>query len=131
MERNSAFVKNYLTVGDWQFKIFAEECKDSPIMWSSTQCAQLTGGAWSTGRASLLFIIRADGIIDFWDILSQHKTPVFCMWLGNFALSCLRAHENGQLVAVGNSIGTVQLIEVDDCMASSDKNDRALLSAVG
>lgn len=34
LQRNPAFVKIFLTVGDWCAKIWSEDCKESAIMWS-------------------------------------------------------------------------------------------------
>lgn len=33
-QRNPAFLKNFLTVGDWQVRIWSEDVKESPIMWT-------------------------------------------------------------------------------------------------
>lgn len=32
--RNPNVLKIFLTVGDWQARIWSEDCKDSPIMWT-------------------------------------------------------------------------------------------------
>jgi len=32
--RNPIFIKNFLTVGDYQLRIFAEDCKESSIIWT-------------------------------------------------------------------------------------------------
>lgn len=34
LQRNTAFVKNFLTVGDWTARIWSEDCKESSIMWT-------------------------------------------------------------------------------------------------
>uniref|UniRef100_A0A2S2Q9G9 Dynein intermediate chain 2, axonemal n=1 Tax=Sipha flava TaxID=143950 RepID=A0A2S2Q9G9_9HEMI len=33
-QRNPAFLKNFLTVGDWQVRVWSEDVKESPIMWT-------------------------------------------------------------------------------------------------
>lgn len=50
LQRNPAFQKNFLTVGDWTARIWAEDCKESAIMWTSYHKAMLTDGAWSPTR---------------------------------------------------------------------------------
>lgn len=50
LQRNPAFLKNFLTVGDWAARIWAEDCKESAIMWTSYHKAMLTDGAWSPTR---------------------------------------------------------------------------------
>lgn len=34
VQRNPAFLRNFLTVGDWQVRIWSEDVKESPIMWT-------------------------------------------------------------------------------------------------
>ena len=34
VERNPTFVKNFLTVGDWNARIWSEDCKESCIIWT-------------------------------------------------------------------------------------------------
>lgn len=50
MNRNAAFVKNFLTVGDWTTRIWSEDCRESSIMWTCYHKARLTDGAWSPTR---------------------------------------------------------------------------------
>lgn len=45
--RNPAFVKNFLTVGDWTARIWSEDCRESSIIWTKSSAAMLTDGAWS------------------------------------------------------------------------------------
>lgn len=46
-QRNPAFVKIFMTVGDWICKIWTEDCKDSPIIWTKYHKDMLTSGTWS------------------------------------------------------------------------------------
>lgn len=50
LNRNGAFLKTYLSIGDWTAKIFSEDCRESPIMWTSYHRSVLTDGAWSPTR---------------------------------------------------------------------------------
>lgn len=34
LQRNPMFPKNFLTVGDWSAKIWSEDVRESPIVWS-------------------------------------------------------------------------------------------------
>lgn len=76
VERNPSFIKNFLTVGDWQAKIWCEECRESPIIWTKEYAIQLTFGCWSTTRASLFFLSRMDGILDVCDVLYKLDGPI-------------------------------------------------------
>jgi len=50
LKRNPAFVKNFLTIGDWSAKIWSEDCRESQIIWTGYHRAMLTDGAWSPTR---------------------------------------------------------------------------------
>lgn len=58
LQRNPAFVKNFLTIGDWTAKIWSEDCKESCIMWTNYHKPLLTDGCWSPTRLiSLIFCL--------------------------------------------------------------------------
>lgn len=50
LQRNPAFVKNFLTIGDWCAKIWSEDCRESSIIWTGFHKAMLTDGGWSPTR---------------------------------------------------------------------------------
>lgn len=79
LSRNPSFVKTFLTVGDWNARIWSEDNRDNPIYWTKNHPAALTSGAWSFGKCSLFYISRADGSIDAWDILLQQDKPVLSL----------------------------------------------------
>ncbi|XP_044269333.1 dynein intermediate chain 3, ciliary [Tribolium madens] len=130
LQRNPAFLKNFLTIGDWTARIWSEDCRESSIMWTSFHRALLTDGAWSPTRLSVFFTTRSDGILDVWDVLQQQKQACLGVKVCDEALKCLRTHEMGRLVAVGNQKGTTYLVEFSENLAMSNKNDKMLLTAM-
>lgn len=48
----------------------------------------------------------------------------------DYQLSSLRVHDQGQLVAVGNNMGTSYLVEFSENLAATQRNDKVLLTAV-
>jgi len=36
LQRNPGFVKNFITIGDWEARIWAEDVKESAIMWTGS-----------------------------------------------------------------------------------------------
>lgn len=50
LQRNSAFSKIYMTVGDWSCNIWSEECKENSILSFKKNRSALTGGIWSPAR---------------------------------------------------------------------------------
>ncbi|XP_076264362.1 dynein, axonemal, intermediate chain 2 [Rhynchophorus ferrugineus] len=130
LQRNPAFVKNFLTIGDWSAKIWSEDCRESCIIWTGFHKAMLTSGAWSPTRLSVFFTTRTDGILDVWDILQEQKRACLSVKVCDEKLKCIRTHDNGKLVAVGNQKGTTYLVEFSDNLSVSNKNDKLLLTAM-
>lgn len=64
--RSPHFIKNYMTVGDWQAKIWTEDNKDTSIVWTKEYFAQLTCGVWSETRCAVFFIGRT---VTYWEFL--------------------------------------------------------------
>lgn len=76
VQRNPSFLKYYLTVGDWQAKIWCEELKDSPIIWTKEYSSEILHGCWNTVRCSSFYLSRMDGFLDAWDIIQSSDSPV-------------------------------------------------------
>ncbi|XP_049779568.1 dynein axonemal intermediate chain 2 [Schistocerca cancellata] len=130
LQRNPAFVKNFITVGDWTTRIWSEDCKESAIIWTSFHRALLTDGAWSPTRYSVFCTTRMDGTLDVWDILQQQKEPCLSVKVCDDPLRCLSISDNGQMIAVGSDMGTVYLVEISENLAELQKNDKPLLTAM-
>ncbi|XP_069701576.1 dynein intermediate chain 3, ciliary [Periplaneta americana] len=130
LQRNPSFVKNFLTIGDWMVRIWSEDCKESSIMWTRNHRAQLTDGAWSPTRSSVFFTSRMDGTLDAWDVLQDQREPILNVKVCDYQLKSLRAHDQGQLVAVGNNLGTSYLVEFSENLATTQRNDKTLLTAM-
>ncbi|RLU17333.1 hypothetical protein DMN91_009566 [Ooceraea biroi] len=130
LERNPTFVKNFLTVGDWTSRIWAEDCRESCIAWTPGHRDFLTGGAWSTTRYSVYYLIKTDGTLDVWDFLIQQDSPVLSVKICDESLTCLRPHEQGQLAAVANKKGSTYLLEFSEVLTINQKNDKVLLTAL-
>uniref|UniRef100_A0A1A9VG63 Uncharacterized protein n=1 Tax=Glossina austeni TaxID=7395 RepID=A0A1A9VG63_GLOAU len=128
--RNPAFVKNFLTVGDWCARIWSEDCRESSIIWTNNSPAMLTDAAWSYTKVSQFFITRMDGVLDTWDLLQQQNEPVLTVKVCDEPLYCLRTSESGKFVTCGSKLGTTFLIEVSENMVTSNKNDKPLLTAM-
>ena len=64
LQRNPAFTKNFLTVGDWSAKVWADDISDSSIFWVNSGTEKLTAGCWSPTKPSLFFLSRMDGFVE-------------------------------------------------------------------
>lgn len=130
LQRNPAFVKNFLTVGDWTARVWSEDCRDSSIIWTSYHKTMLTGGCWSPTKFSVFYLIREDGRLDVWDILKQQKCSSLDIKLCDDPLRCLRINNRGRLMAVGNQRGTTYLVEFSEDLTQTHKNDKIFMTQV-
>lgn len=130
VQRNPAFLKNFLTVGDWTARVWSEDCKESSIIWTSYQKTKLTRGAWSPTKPSVFYTTRVDGTLDVWDILVRQKDACLSIKVCDDAIHGLKCHENGEVVAVGNDVGTTYIIEIAEKLVRASKNDKAYLTAM-
>ncbi|KAK5640046.1 hypothetical protein RI129_010857 [Pyrocoelia pectoralis] len=130
IQRNAAYVKNFLSIGDWTARIWSEDCKESSIIWTCYHRDRFIDGGWSPTRVSVFFTARSDGTLDIWDILQQQKQTCLGIKVSDQPLSCLRVHDQGQLVAVGNVKGTTNLVQLSENLSFSSKLDRTLLTAM-
>lgn len=130
LERNPSYLKIFMTVGDWNARIWSEDNRDNPIMWSKNHEAALTGGTWSPTRCSLFYVCRADGWLDAWDVLVQQDKPLTSVKVCDEAIRSIRPHVNGNVIACGTDNGSLYLIKVSQDMTVSDKNDKGRLTMV-
>lgn len=148
LERNTAFLKNFLTIGDWTARIWAEDVRESCIVWTAFHKCFLRHACWSTARYdltirdlnvlvydfdcrySLFFCVRDDGVMDCWDVLQQQNAPIYTMKVSDEPLRKIMCHSEGRQVALGTSKGTIYLIEVSESMVNNTPRDKPFLTAV-
>ncbi|KAF0770257.1 dynein intermediate chain 3, ciliary-like isoform X1 [Aphis craccivora] len=130
VQRNPAYLKNFLTIGDWQVKIWSEEVKESPIIWTKHYDVRLTDCQWSNSKSSVFYVTRADGFMDCWDILQKQKDPILSIKLSDRRLNCITCHEEGSLLAVGDDLGKTHVIEMNDWFMTPGPYDKARLTAM-
>jgi dynein intermediate chain 2 len=113
VHRNPAHCKNFLTIGDWCAKIWLEELK-SPVMQTAPAPAYLTCGGWSPTRPGVFYTCRQDGFIDFYDYFYRMNEVAYCHKVSDASLLSSALQSHGRLLAVGDSTGTVNLLELCD-----------------
>ncbi|CAO1421747.1 unnamed protein product [Diamesa tonsa] len=130
LARNPAFFKNFITVGDWNARIWSEDCKESSVIWTKFSPVELTDGCWSPTKCSLFYLGRTDGNLEAWDLLQQQSEPILTIKVCDNSIKCVKPHETGRMIACGSSNGNVYLVEVSENMTHSAKNDKAILTAM-
>jgi dynein intermediate chain 2 len=129
IRRNPIHNKYFLTIGDWTARVWTEDLK-TPILTTKYHDSYLTGGCWSPSRPSVVFVTRADGVLDVWDFYHGQNNVAYSHKVGNAVLSSIGIQENGKLVAVGDVNGAVHLLEVCESLASPRPNEKSTINAV-
>jgi len=112
--KRSPFVPGlYLSVADWTFNVWREGIS-SPLFSSPFCPTSYTCGAWSPSRPAVIFVGRADGMIDIWDLLDRSHEPSMTVAATAAEVTSMEftATANKQLLAVGDDQGTVHVMEV-------------------
>jgi len=130
LQRNPHFTKNFLSVGDWNARIWSEDIRESSIMWSKQYSSYLTDGCWSPIRPAVFFITKMDGTLDVWDIIFKQNNPTLTLQVCDVPLHSLRVQEQGKLVAAGSHDGTTTLLELSEGLYTMARNEKNLVTAM-
>jgi len=124
--RRSPFVpKIYFSIGDWTFNLWKEGVA-SPLFVSPFCNCLYTCGAWSPSRPAVIFIGRADGFIDIWDLNDRSHEPSMTVSATPVAVTSMDFHTsaNRQMLAVGDEQGTVHVVEVPRNLRRAANNEK-------
>lgn len=129
LQRSPLIADVFLTVGDWTFNLWKEGV-DSPLFTAPFSPSMLTCGLWSPSRPSVIFIGKADGIVDVWDLLDRTHEPSMSFPIASASITTMVFHASGakQLLAIGDDQGTVHVIEVPRNLRRAANNERASAS---
>ena len=124
--QRSPFVSGvHLSIGDWTFNVWREGIA-SPLFSSPFCPTSYTCGAWSPSRPAVLFIGRADGMIDIWDLLDRSHEPSMTVAVTPAVVTSMEftSSANRQLLAVGDDQGTVHVMEVPRNLRRAANNEK-------
>lgn len=131
IHRNPTHNKFFLSIGDWSTKIWSEDIK-TPIITSKYHDSYLTGGSWSPTRPGVFYVITMGGELNVWDYYNSQNEMSYSHKIGNSALSAISIEGNtlggGKLVAVGDVDGSVNILEVSDCLATPQAHEKSIIS---
>ncbi|KAL5970687.1 Dynein intermediate chain 3 ciliary [Taenia solium] len=130
LQRNPFFTKFFLSVGDWSARIWSEDMKDDPIMWTPYHESGATDGCWSSVRPALFFMTRLNGCLELWDYVFKQREPTLNIKISDESLHCVRVNEDGQLVAVGSHSGVTTILELSGGFTAAAKNEKATVGAM-
>ncbi|RTG82402.1 dynein intermediate chain 2, axonemal [Schistosoma bovis] len=130
LQRNPFFPKNFLSIGDWTARIWSEDIRESPIMWTANHNHGLSDGCWSPIRPAVFFATRLDGTLSIWDIIFKQKEPALNIQICEEPLHCLKVQEQGRLVATGSHSGICTILELSEGFWNQPKNEKSLVTAM-
>lgn len=128
LARNPFAEKNYVAVGDHCFKIWSDDCRDNEIICNKQTSVPLTCGAWSLKRGSLLFIGKANGSIELWDLLINQTEPIAIRESNPSRVHHICPHPDGLLIAVAYANGKVNMFKLSESLSASHRNERTMLT---
>ncbi|GBP14928.1 Dynein intermediate chain 2, axonemal [Eumeta japonica] len=130
LERSPAFLKNFLTVGDWTMRVWSEDCRESAVLWSPPNRHKLTCATWSPTRYSLILLTQANGVLTLWDLLRRQYEPIVSIQVCEEPLMKVRAHEGGTLVACGSKQGRIYMLKMSHTLVVTGDRDKGLLTSM-
>ncbi|XP_012553598.1 dynein axonemal intermediate chain 3 isoform X1 [Hydra vulgaris] len=129
----SPFIKNIiLTVGGWTFALWKKDLTFGPIFQSFPHQCQLSSGHWSPTRPGVFFIGRIDGSIDIWDFLDKSHEPFLSQNVTSAPITAVfpfQISKKQQLLAVGDELGTLHILEVPWNLKNATVNEVGIIEA--
>ena len=116
LQRSPVFPELVLSVGDWNFNVWSFG-RERPIFSSPPASVALTTGCWSPTRPGMLYMGRADGSVDVWDLTDSSYRPATRLMVAPTKITSMRFLENEpnpkrQLLAVGDKLGNLHVFDV-------------------
>uniref|UniRef100_A0A0A9XRC2 Dynein intermediate chain 3, ciliary n=1 Tax=Lygus hesperus TaxID=30085 RepID=A0A0A9XRC2_LYGHE len=127
IERNPSLLKVFLTAGDWSWRIWSEDSKESCILSSGLGTCEIAAAAWNPYRTSVFYISRKDGTLDIWDLLLRADQPVHSHHITKAPLSVISCHDDGLLTAVGDDEGTATIMETSHHYQRIERVDKQVM----
>jgi len=123
VERNYAFPKYILTVGDWAANIWMEDIR-SPILSTPYDSTYLTAGAWSPTRPGVFYTTKKDGVVDIWDYYYKQTEPIVSLKVAENPLTCISLQQSGKILGIGSQDGATAIMEVCPSLVDSTPEEK-------
>lgn len=127
VHRSPLTSKMFITCGDWRVNIWSDDVLSSPIICGTSHRYKINDVAWATQRISSYMSIGADGMFRFWDLLRKYSEPINTFPVSEYSLLKLKPHEEGRLVAVGDTSGSIYILSLSDNLVISGSRDKQLM----
>ncbi|XP_067145077.1 dynein intermediate chain 3, ciliary-like [Centruroides vittatus] len=128
LQRNYFISKVFLSAHNRSVKIWAEECRDSPILTFKNDEYSINDACWNPFCPSVFFAAKDNGIIETWNILTSHSEPFSKIKVTEEGLQTLRLNEKNKLLAAGSKKGKIVLVALAEDLKKPHKTDKTFLS---
>lgn len=115
----------------------------TPIMKTRYHSSYLTDGCWAPQRPGVFFVTRKDGWMDIWDFYYRQNEVAFSHKVSNSALTTIKLNtvtgvsqigvthgDIGKYAAIGDSNGTITLLELCTSLYKTQANERETLNDI-
>lgn len=136
IQRSPFLADTYLVVYDFHFVLWRAGAA-APLYASPAATTPYTAGKWSPTRPAVLFLARADGVVAVWDLLDSSLKPSTTFSLVSIPVTSLEfrvyagasaaAATGKQLLAAGDSKGSLHILDVPGPLRRGGGNEEALL----
>nr|CDS24476.1 WD repeat containing protein 63 [Echinococcus granulosus] len=101
-----------LCVGGFSWSLWKENVTSGPLLCSAPYAKAPTGGLWSPSRSSVFYIMRADGVLEAWDLLDKTHEPAILHTVSSSALTALsiKVEVRKHFLAVGDMHGALKIL---------------------
>ena len=134
LQRSPFFPDVWLTVGDWRFCLWKEGVKE-PIFSSPFQSQYITCARWSPTRPGVIFIGRADGVMDVWDFLDRSHEPLQDFMFSGSITSMEFPKGKGEVgkhhyLAIGDDLGVCHVMRLPRMLTRPSKIEEKTVRAI-
>lgn len=130
LEQSPFFPDLILSIGDWSFQLWKLDHR-RPIFCSPQASSSLTCGCWSPTRPGMLYMARADGALDVWDLTDSSYRPSAQLMVAPTRITSIKfltAHSKQQLLAIGDKVGNLHVFDVPRNLSRLLPNEKTLMS---
>jgi len=127
----------FMVVSDFTFSVWRAGTSNALFVSSPSQ-ALYTAASWSNTRPAVVFLCRADGVLDVWDLIESAVKPVDSFTLVSVPLTSVSlrtqyvtksGEKDKQLLAVGDAKGSLHILNVPFKLKKGPSNESQLLEA--
>ncbi|XP_059922837.1 dynein axonemal intermediate chain 3 isoform X1 [Gadus macrocephalus] len=125
VQRSPFFKDIILTVGGWTFALWKDGVMEGALMQSPCSETKYTVGYWSLTRPAVLFIGRADGSMEVWDLLEKSHEPSEVQNITIDSITCIKPFFSKlHFLALSDDLGTLHVVQIPWTLYNPSSNEK-------